>query len=387
MREELIALAEGRRAHESDLEMKTFDGEPVSVRRRVFLVRGCEDDWSRVTVAPVDITQYKKTESRLLTEVEWGSFLLDLYELSSRLTERELFDHVLEQAVHFTESQVGFYHVLSADRNSVTLKSWFGPPAVGRIGRGQPGTIPIEQAGCWADCIRLKRPVISRNNPSRRSMPGLPPGHPPIHRFLSVPVLGENDVECVFSVANKESAYETRDLVHIQLVAYGLNRILKQRRAVEALSQSEELFRLLTKHFPVPIAVFHDRGRAEFLNDRFLSVFGYSLAEISDLDSFWMRLLPEEGYRREILEAWRLAQEKADRDQTDAELPDCRLHCLGREGAHRRRARGEDPQPAPPAPQRRHRTQAGRSGNPPADRRAGGPGENFHRHARRPEPL
>jgi PAS domain S-box-containing protein len=328
LREELIALAEGRRAHESDLEMKTFDGEPLYLRRRVSLVQGCEKDWSRVIVAPVDISSYKKTERGLLTEVEWGSFLLDLYELSSHLTEPELFDHVLEQAVHFTDSEVGFYHVLSADRTSVALKSWFGSPAAAGSG-GDILTIPIEQAGRWADCIQLKRPVISRNKPPRRSMPGLPPGHPPIHRLLSVPVLGESGVECIFSVANKETAYETRDLVHIQLVAYGLNRILKQRQAMEALSQSEELFRLLTKHFPVPIAVFHERGRAEFLNDRFLSIFGYSLAEISDLESFWERLLPEQGYRWEILEAWRLAQEKADRDLTDAELQDCRLQCIG----------------------------------------------------------
>jgi PAS domain S-box-containing protein len=118
-------------------------------------------------------------------------------------------------------------------------------------------------------------------------------------------------------------------MVHIQLVAYGLNRIVKQRRAVEALSQSEELFRLLTKHFPVPIAVFHERGRAEFLNDRFVSAFGYSLAEISDLDSFWSRLLPEEGYRREILEAWRRAEERAGGDLADTELQACRLKCLG----------------------------------------------------------
>jgi PAS domain-containing protein len=45
MREELIALAEGRRGHESDLQMKTFDGEPISIRRRVYLARGCEADW------------------------------------------------------------------------------------------------------------------------------------------------------------------------------------------------------------------------------------------------------------------------------------------------------------------------------------------------------
>ncbi len=326
MREELVALAEGRRVHESDLQMKTFDGELISIRRRVYLARGCEADWKRVIVAPVDISPYKKTEGQLLTEVEWGSFLLDLYEYSSRLSDRELYDHVLGQAVQFTDSRVGFFHVLSDDRESVILKSWVGELNVDLTGEEGMG-VPIGEAGPWTDCIRLRRPVICRGSPTWRCVQGMPGSAAPIRRLLSVPVLDGNDVVCVLGVGNKESPYEARDMAHIQLVAYGLHRIIKQRRAVEALSQSEELFRLLTKHFPVPIAVFQAGGRAEFLNDRFLSTFGYSLAEIPDRDAFWLRLVPDEAPRREAREAWRAAEEKAAGEFTDAELNDCRIQC------------------------------------------------------------
>ncbi|MGB7539158.1 MAG: GAF domain-containing protein [Anaerolineales bacterium] len=324
MREELIALAEGRRRHESDLKMKTFDGEHISIRRRVYLARGCEADWKRVIVEPVDVCAYKKTESGLLTEVEWGSFLLDLYEYSSRLSDRELFDHVLGQAVQFTDSRVGFFHVLSDDRESVILKSWVGELNVDLTGE-EGMAVPIRKAGAWTDCIYLKRPVICRGSPAWGCIQGMPGNYDPIQRLLSVPVLDGNDVVCVLGVGNKESPYQARDMAHIQLVAYGLHRIIKQRRAVEALSQSEELFRLLTQHFPVPIAVFQAGGRAEFFNDRFLSIFGYSLAEIPDRDSFWLRLLPEEATRHETREAWRAAEEQAARDFTDTELKDCRM--------------------------------------------------------------
>jgi PAS domain S-box-containing protein len=324
MREEVIALAEGRRVHESDLDMKTFDGEAVSIRRRVYVARGSESDWARLIVAPVDISAIKKAEARLLTEVEWGSFLLDLYEISSRFSDRELFDHVLRQAVHFTDSRVGFFYTLSEDRTSVVLKSWIGELAVDLTGEeGVP--IPIERAGTWADCVRSKKPVVSRGSPSWQCMQGMPSSVAPIRRMLSVPVLDGNEVVCVVSVGNKESPYHAHDMAHIQLVAYGMHRIIKQRRAVEALSQSEELFRLLTKQFPVPIAVFHERGPAGFFNERFLSVFGYGLEEIPDRDSFWQRLLPEEAARREALEEWRKAEEQADRNQTDAALNDRRV--------------------------------------------------------------
>jgi PAS domain S-box-containing protein len=326
LREELIALAEGRRVHESDLEMKTFDGEALSIRRRAYLPDAAAADWSHVVVAPVDVSSYRRTERRLLTEVEWGAFLLDLYEISSQLSERELYDHVLKKAVHFTDSRCGFFHALSDDRSAVILKSWVGELTVDLNGEeGVP--IPIDQAGKWTDCIRLKHPVICRSTPAWRCVQGMPPGRAPIRRLLSVPVLDGNEVVCVLAVGNKESPYQARDMAHLQLVAYGLHRILKQRREVEALSQSEELFRLLTKHFPVPIAVFHAGGRAEFLNDRFQRSFGYNLTDIPDLNAFWECLIPGEDQRRTALEGWRLAEESAARDSSDAEWNGCRIRC------------------------------------------------------------
>jgi PAS domain S-box-containing protein len=324
MREELIALAEGRGTHESDLDMKTFDGDPISIRRRVYLAEESVRNWKRVVVSPADLTLHRKKEKRLTTEVEWGSFLLNLYEASSRMPEQELFEHALEQAVGFTDSRVGFFHVLSEDGASVILKSWVGELAVDLTGDvGVP--IPIEKAGVWTDCIRQKRPLICRGGPAWNCIQGMPAGRDPVQRLLSVPVLDRDEVVCVLGVGNKPGHYEARDMAHIQLVAHGLHRILKQRRAVEALTQSEELFRLLTLHFPFSIAVFHELGRAEFLNERFFSTFGYGLEEIPDRDSFWRRLIPEEGRRRETLAAWRRAEERAEENRADAELKDCRM--------------------------------------------------------------
>ncbi|MBN1439402.1 MAG: GAF domain-containing protein [Anaerolineales bacterium] len=324
LREELIALAEGRRKHESELEIRTFDGEGIAIRRRVFLARGAEFDWSRLIVAPVDISGLKKAEARLLTEVEWGSLLLDQYEASSRLSERELFDHVLRQAVRFTDSLVGFFYLLTEDRTAVVLKSWVGELAVDLTGE-EDLPIPIDRAGNWTDCIRLKRPVITRNSPAWQCLQGMPDSIAPIRRLLSVPVLDGRDVVCVLGVGNKESPYNAQDMAHIQLVAYGLHRILKQRRAVEALTQSEELFRQLTKQFPVPVAVFHERGRTEFFNERFQSVFGYGLEDLPDSGAFWARLLPDERRRRGALEIWQAAEELAERDHADAAFNDLRM--------------------------------------------------------------
>jgi PAS domain S-box-containing protein len=332
MREELIALTEGRGAHESDLEMKTFDGEGLSIIRRVHVARGCEDDWRRVIVSPVDVSAHTRKERRLTTEVEWGSFLLELYETSSRLSERELFEHVLEQAVHFTDSRVGFFYFLTEDQKAVVLKSWVGELTVDLTGEeGVP--IPIEKAGNWTDCILQKRPMVCRSSPSWRCVQGMPSSSAPVRRLLAVPVLDGRRVVSVLGVGNKEGPYEPRDMVHTQLLAYGFHRILKQRRAVEALTQREELFRLLTLHFPFPIAVFHEDGRAEFLNERFFSTFGYRLEDLPDQNAFWRLLIPEDGVRGETLALWRRAEEAAEQSGTDIELDGCRMRT--RDGGER----------------------------------------------------
>ena len=70
---------------------------------------------------------------------------------------------------------------------------------------------PIAQAGNWADCVRVKGPVIYNdfaNSPDRQ---GLPPGHTPIKRFMSVPILANGKVAIVFGMGNKAQEYTDRD--------------------------------------------------------------------------------------------------------------------------------------------------------------------------------
>ena len=63
-RDELLAIASGRSAFESDMQMRTLDGQPLLAHLR-FAVPGSPPDYSRVLVAISDITAQRNAEDAL----------------------------------------------------------------------------------------------------------------------------------------------------------------------------------------------------------------------------------------------------------------------------------------------------------------------------------
>ena len=102
---------------------------------------------------------------------------------------------------------------------------------------------PIDQAGNWVDCVRLKRPVIYNDFPRSPNQKGLPEGHTPVRRFMSVPVIEEGRAGIVFGVGNKSEEYDDHDSVQLQLVANSLQNIINLRLSDKVLHASEERYR------------------------------------------------------------------------------------------------------------------------------------------------
>ncbi len=86
----------------------------------------------------------------------------------------------------------------------------------------------------------------------------------------------------------------------------------EQQRIEAALRQSEEHFRRLTKLSPVPVLIIDLWGDIEYLNDRFIATFGYTLRDIPNLEAWWRRAYPDEQYRFKGIANWRKAVEKAE---------------------------------------------------------------------------
>ena len=107
-----------------------------------------------------------------------------------------------------------------------------------------------------------------------------------------------------------------------------LAKAMSEHRRIEAtLRQSKEHFRRLTKLSPVPILIINRRGDIEYLNDRFLTTFGYNLDDIPNLEAWWRRAYPDEQHRLKGIANWRESMEKAAPEHTDIEPSESRVTC------------------------------------------------------------
>ncbi|MCW4024258.1 MAG: GAF domain-containing protein [Candidatus Bathyarchaeota archaeon] len=184
---------------------------------------------------------------------EQGVFLLGLYRAGLGLPERELYRYFLDYAVKLTESKIGFFHLLEADQKTIKLTAW-NQAVVRNCIIPKETHYPIEKAGNWIDCVRLKKPIMYNNYVNSPNQKGLPKGHVGIERMLSIPIIEDNEVFAIFGVGNKESDYENKDLQKLELVATELNKILKQRRIEAQLRQAKEQYQALFQNMNEGVA-------------------------------------------------------------------------------------------------------------------------------------
>ncbi|MFA7060053.1 MAG: ATP-binding protein [Pedobacter sp.] len=228
-------------------------------------------------LAVSESAEYERALKELRKEAERGSHLLQLYEKASQLTDKELYDFALDEVVYLTDSEIGFFHLVSDDQKDIILTTW-NRGALMNCTAAYATHYAIDLAGNWVDSIRFKRPVVYNDFPISPNRKGLPEGHAPIRRFMSIPVFEGDKVRFIFGVGNKVEEYGEKDLIHLQLVANELHKIILQRGSEEALRESEERFRSLVEQSPISIVIIRDM-KVLYANSKYAEMHGYANAD------------------------------------------------------------------------------------------------------------
>lgn len=179
--------------------------------------------------------------------------LSEIQELAGTVSDKELYDAALARAVAMTDSQVGFFHVISEDQQDVILTTW-NAAALTNCKIPELKHYPIEQAGIWVDCVRAQAPTVVNDFKSAPGRKGLPDGHFPLYRFMSVPVIDQGRVKIIFGVGNKRRPYRSADVQRLNLVASKLLRLIEKRRIEQELRDS--LLHIQTLHGLIPICAW-----------------------------------------------------------------------------------------------------------------------------------
>lgn len=176
-------------------------------------------------------------EERRVVEV------LSLSERLEALSEREIIQEGLELAVRLTESRIGYFHFVNDDQKTIELAAWSRDTLASYCTAAYDAHYPIDQAGVWADCARLHEPVVHNDYPHLTDRHGLPEGHAPLQRHMSVPVIEGGMVRVIAGVGNKEASYAQDDVRILQLLANDLWKLIQRKRADDGLRASERLLR------------------------------------------------------------------------------------------------------------------------------------------------
>ncbi|MFH1020135.1 MAG: GAF domain-containing protein [Pseudomonadota bacterium] len=144
-------------------------------------------------------------------------------------TEAELIRHGLEEAVRLTRSKVGYLHFFNEDQQTLGLFLW-SEAVMGVCTAAKTPHYPLQEAGVWADCVRQRQPVMHNDYPALAEKKGLPAGHFPLLRHLSLPIFDGEKIVAVIGVGNKKEPYDEADIRQLTLYMGNTWGIVKRKR-------------------------------------------------------------------------------------------------------------------------------------------------------------
>lgn len=190
----------------------------------------------------------KQNEARLES-------LLALSQLNG-VSEREIREFALESVVSITKSQAGYLHFVNEELKTIDLVSW-SKGALQLCAAEKTSHYPIDQAGIWADSVRLRIPVVHNDYHDIQDKKGYPEGHFHVTRHLSVPIFDSEKIVAVAGVGNKETHYDDSDLRQTMLFMNNMWAILKQKKALDEIKilRGILLFALFAKRYVMTKAI------------------------------------------------------------------------------------------------------------------------------------
>ena len=178
--------------------------------------------------------EIKLNEERLIT-------LLKLSELQN-ISRKEFIAFSLEECVRLTKSEVGYFDFISDDQKYIHIYA-FSKKVLEKCKVEQNFHYPVEEAGIWADCFRLRKPVVHNDYPNAPNKKGMPDGHIHLKRHMSVPVFDGEKIVAIIGVGNKEEPYIETDVKQLMIFMDNMWRILKQKQSEIKLKYSESKYR------------------------------------------------------------------------------------------------------------------------------------------------
>lgn len=184
-----------------------------------------------------DITQLKENEAVLLMPAQRAAALLDLPKISEQMDEKSFMQRGQEIAENLTGSEISFIHFVNNGGEEIELVTWSRRTLEHYCTASYDSHYPLKQAGIWADALREVKPVVFNDYLNYAQKHGLPEGHSPLHRLISVPVIENGQVVMMTGVGNKKTDYTDLDVETVQLISHEIWHIVQRTRTKNKLTR------------------------------------------------------------------------------------------------------------------------------------------------------
>lgn len=293
--------------------VRCFVNSIVGIVENGYLVRG----WG----VQRDITARKRTEAELLLNEARFRSLAEILQYQGESTLGFL-DFALQEALTLTGSKLGYVYFYDEESQELVLNTWSSGGTQDCDAVEPQSRYDLDKTGLWSEAIRQRRPIVVNQLPvAEPSKCGIPVGHATLSRYLTLPIFSGEKIVAVVDLANKEQDYGEKDLRQVQLLMEAVWKVVEQRRAVEALRESEERFAVFMKNLPAGAFMKDAAGRVVYANDYLVKLFGWG----NILGRLTRELLPadlaesmEEGDRKALAHGPLLIKERV-RDSTRSE--------------------------------------------------------------------
>ncbi len=201
---------------------------PVEVSSRGETIEG-----ARTLISVVrDITQRRRTENLI-------NVRLSLLEFATSHSVEKLLQKILDEICALLGSPLGFLHFVESDQKTLLLQAWSKRTVEEFCTAESKGAhYPIDKAGVWVDCFHEKRPVIHNDYSTLPHRKGLPDGHAPVIRELSVPIMRSGRVVAILGIGNKPEDYTQEDIEAASYLADVAWEIAMRKFAEEELEKA-----------------------------------------------------------------------------------------------------------------------------------------------------
>ncbi len=190
-----------------------------------------------------DISRSKKAEEELQLREERLRSLLSILQYNTDSVQ-DFLDFALNEAIKLTRSEIGYIYYYDEQKKEFSLNTW-SSGVMKECSITEPQTIyQLENTGIWGEAVRQRKEIIVNDfqapNPLKK---GYPEGHVELYRYMTVPVIKNNQIVAVVAVANKGSDYSEDDALRLTLLMGSVWNATERKKAEAAIQKSEERYR------------------------------------------------------------------------------------------------------------------------------------------------